>query len=424
MPSLRVMSALAVAALGPQPVRSFLMPTGVPSAALSRRRGGQLTGTPTATTPFRARVSRSRNQESRRGALMMAKKKGGTKKKGNTAGGGGAAAKKKSAKTAGGAGGVGSGSGSAATVVEAPAMSAAEAAATSVTAVVEAEHNENLGPDTSSSSGTPVIQNRTSDAEPVADVNGSSASAAPTRAPASKASEGASKGFGAPVAEPKAAPKKSQQQQKQQQQQQRQAAGGVSSAGPPVRQGVGGLDALAPGVPVAGNTDHQKVRRAWVLGCCFKSAFERCAGCPQSMTTFAPYRVRLPSVYIQHVACCAFGALRPVLFLLCCCTRQGGSHRLHIWRFSFDCCYVLVGESYDQYGMSGRSSVTSRITIRRYGTCPETNPQIATGKYDGARRSCFLTCSHCAQFCKKEKHSSHETRCSRAARVGATRHRI
>ncbi|CAM9686122.1 unnamed protein product [Ectocarpus sp. 12 AP-2014] len=267
MPSLRVMSALAVAAIAAKPARGFLAP-------VAPGRGGEAAGSMNSNRPAAAsamqRLSRScdaggggvvgtatsSRSSSRRSngltMMMMAKKKAGRKKKGV----------KKAAvgKATAGQGGV---------AVAEPAAAAASAAAAAAAAAVE--ENAKM-----SAAGT-TIKNRAGGEQPVAMPPPTTAArkATPLDAaaasvdaggPSPKASGGAqaagggaTKGFGAPAApQPRPVQKglnKGPVPMKAQQ------GGGAAqskaqSSSPPPKQT--GFDALATGVPVGGQTDHQK----------------------------------------------------------------------------------------------------------------------------------------------------------------------
>lgn len=269
MPSLRVMSALAVVALTARPASSFLGPIATPAGP---RRSGAVAArsTTTANSAFRSRQPRpsrgSSNPSQRdtaaaarnaRTALGMGKKKGVGKKKAAAA-----AAKKKAQASAGGVGGV------------------KESASSAATAV--AEHDD-------VSSGGVAITNRADGEEPVslptgqqtatstagapppvpimeAAVNGAPkepvpAAAAATAAGGGGGAGGGAKGFGA-AAPPQPRPLQKGLNRKQGTEPQGQGGQGQArppKASPPGVKGNAGFDALATGVPVAGNTDHERV---------------------------------------------------------------------------------------------------------------------------------------------------------------------
>lgn len=260
-------------ALASKPARSFLVPTNVP--ATTRYGGEHATNSRSATSAFRSRVpsgspagrSRSPNSRGSSGAVMMAKKKGGGKKKGSA----GAGAKKKGLKAPSVSSGGGSGSGG---------DTSDGVTAAAAVAVAEAPNADTKK----------VIQNRAADAEPesVVDIPAptqiSASSTAEATVRSMTATEGASstaKGFGVPVSQPKPASKDVSSKSGGSQPNAPKGVdpyslteqqGGEGSAGtdngnvysgsmmpPSERRGDGGFDALAPGVPLAGNTDHQMV---------------------------------------------------------------------------------------------------------------------------------------------------------------------
>eukprot|EP00903_Cladosiphon_okamuranus_P005770 g5719.t2 len=285
MPSLRVMRALAVAAIAARPAKGFLSPVMPPAVPSSRRGVRGQAGETNAFSPVHRRSqtnhrsvcgsgngnSRS-NRHSGSGGLtaMMAKKKGGGKKKG-------------APKKAGGKKGFGDGPSSAAVGAGAAAaggggvgLAVAEAdPATSATAAAAAvEENAKMA-----SAGVGKIKNRAGSEQPVvipppvakavkpsaleaaaasaaADgpVNGGAkaSSAGAGAGGASGDAGGATKGFGAPVPQPRPVQKGLNKGPKPMKNQQAQAR---SSSPPPPKQP--GFDALAPGVPVTSDKNQR-----------------------------------------------------------------------------------------------------------------------------------------------------------------------
>ncbi|CAM9194373.1 unnamed protein product [Laminaria digitata] len=283
MPSLRVMSALAVVVLTARPARSFLGPISTPGGP---RRGGSVAARSSASSSsaFRGRQPRptrgSSNPSQRntaqagegraaRTALAMGKKKGGGKKKAAAA-----AAKKKAQAATGGAGGVGGATDSAAAVI-----------ATAATAV--AEHDEATSGGAEAAAAAAPITNRADGEEPVVSTTTAAAPAAPKpimeaavngapkkpvpAATAAARGEGAggaagAQGFGAAPPQPRPMQKGLNRKQGTEPQGQSQGQGQgqgqaarPAKASPPGVKGGAGFDALATGVPVAGNTDHERV---------------------------------------------------------------------------------------------------------------------------------------------------------------------
>lgn len=274
MPSTKVLGAL-VLALAARPSNSFLPVPWTPGAAASRasrdaRHGGPHTETVSPQAFRSRRYPRASNarvlisggnsgrarggRNTANGALMMAKKKaGGGKKKGVVG--------KKQAVNRSAAAGTGTTGGGGVATAETESRSDASAAAPIFTSTAVADKTPESTP-ANTGNKSDVIQNRVANAEPVS---------VPTRESlASPPPKSAGSGFGALVAQPKA-PRKQDRPTPAQPARPPPAAlpvaaqaGGFGGTRP-----IGGLppklagpaqDALAPGLVVEGNTDHQLVR--------------------------------------------------------------------------------------------------------------------------------------------------------------------
>ncbi|CAM9875285.1 unnamed protein product [Pylaiella littoralis] len=273
MPSLRVMSTLAVAAVAGRHSRAFLAPA-VPTtrrgsdgaAAAARANYAYSSSRSSRVHGGHAEVVASRNRSRGSGSggggggggggltMMMAKKKG--KKKG-----GGKKAVVKDVSSAGGAGG---GGGGGVAVAEAATTTGAVSPAAAAAAAVE----ENA----KAAAAGVSIKNRVGSEQPVAvppsakpspldaaaaataaSVNGGGAGSPPK--PSTGAGD-ATKGFGAPTP-PQPRPVQKGLNKGPKPMKVPQQGGGAARSAPPPKQP--GFDALASGLPVAGQTDHQKM---------------------------------------------------------------------------------------------------------------------------------------------------------------------
>lgn len=192
--------------------------------------------------------------------MMMAKKRG--KKKG---------AGKKTVGTkvpnVGGAGGGGGGGGDVAVAEAAAAAAATGAASPAVAAAAAVEENakaaaaggvsiKNRAGNEQSVAIPPAAKATTLDAAAAASVNGGAASPRKPATAAAAAGGGATKGFGAPAPPQPRPVQKGLNKGPKPMKAPQQGGRGAQSAPPPKQTG---FDALASGVPVAGQTDHQKV---------------------------------------------------------------------------------------------------------------------------------------------------------------------
>lgn len=237
--SVRLIRVLAMVALAPKPARAFLLPTTAPTTA---RQSCHATAAHSRTAcAFRGRISPQQRSSDgpakrRRGRAyvgpMMAKKKNRSNDSKNS--------KSAKASATGSSKGKGSSGG-------APVVSGSESVGTG-TAVAEAPV------DVATSKPEQSIP---ADPETIAGTAASDVNQSPSPKKKIPDSGGSSKGFGAPVPSPKPMQKGSNKTPKLPTAKPV-TAEGVSTL-PPPRQPAGGMDALAPGVPVAGSTDHQKV---------------------------------------------------------------------------------------------------------------------------------------------------------------------
>lgn len=245
--SVRLMRVLAFAALAPKPVRTFLLPTTAPTTA--RQSCHSTVAHSRAACTFRGRIypqqhssdgpTRRRRGRAYVGPMMAKKKNRSNDRKNSKSSGASTSASSATGSSKGNASSGGSGGG--------PVVSGAEGIGTG-TAVAEAPVDvatRKLG------------QSSVADPETVAGAATSDVNRSPSPKKTIPGSGGAAKGFGAPVPPPKPMQKGSNKAPKSPPAKPV-TAEGVSTL-PPPRQPAGGMDALAPGVPVAGSTDHQKV---------------------------------------------------------------------------------------------------------------------------------------------------------------------
>lgn len=241
--SVRLMCVLTMAALAPKPVRTFLLPATSPTTA--RQSCHATTAHSRTACAFRGRISPQQRSSGgpakrRRGRAyvgpMLAKKKNRSNDSKNSKSAGISSTSKASA--TGSSKGKGSSGG-------APVVSGSESVSTAVAeAPVDIATRK-------------LEQSIPADPETISDAAASDVNKSPSPKKTIPDSGGSPKGFGTPVPSPKPMQKGSNKTPKPP------PAKPVTTEGvstlPPPRQPAGGMDALAPGVPVAGSTDHQKV---------------------------------------------------------------------------------------------------------------------------------------------------------------------